>query len=204
MYLIQSEKPLEDCFNSKCFNYFTTIFEEPLSNLSSIFKIFPALAFIVAARTYLLNVKSTSTANKSTQFKDLSSYLDSQKYNKIEVNEIVNYRTLFRCSFDMDNVEGHYVSKCFVKVISELEEKIRKSSKNYGVVNSTFVYQDHMKEICSILDKIGITPNSDVGKRDWPDVEKDLLSLIDNLSIDWFLKETNLAAIERTYTVAYS
>lgn len=204
MYLIEGETPLEFCFNSKCFDYFTVVFKEPLSNLSNIFKIFPALAFIVAARTYLLNVRSASITNKSNLYKELTSYLDSLNYKKIKINEIVNYRTLFRCGFDMDNIEGQYVSGCFLKVISELEEGIKISSKGYGVANTKFVCQDHINKICATLNKIGVKPNIDVGKRDWPDVEKDLLSLIDNLSLDWFSKETNLTTIERAYTVAFS
>ncbi len=202
--LTEGDAKLNFCNKVSCYKYFIEIYQTPLEELGIILKAFPALAFTIAAKTYILNVQNATISNKVNVGKDFFVYLDDISPDNFPVDECVNKRQLFNSTFDFDSHMEIKINSAFHKAVKSIKNHIINASNNYGTDGNRFDCDAHIKYIRDALSPIGIKINDDIARNSWDSYEKDILCFLDSIYSDWFYDSERLSDMPRDYIASFN
>ncbi|MHC6655582.1 retron Ec48 family effector membrane protein [Aeromonas salmonicida] len=201
--LTEGEFYLVFCNSAPCYEYFMDSYQKPIKVFGVILTAFPALAFTVAAKTYILNAQNAAIGNKTNVSKDFTLYLDELSLKNFTVKDCVNKRKLFNSTFEF---ESHIKSKAhpkFSNAVRKINQCITKASQGYATNGNRFDRDAHIASIKAALFPVGIEINVNVPKKSWDEYEKEILFFLDSIIIDWFYEESNLSDLPRDYIPSF-
>lgn len=201
--LTEGNAELKFCSEASCYKYFMEIYKDPFETLGITLKTFPALAFTVAARTYILNVQNATISNKVNVGKDFSSYLDDIPSKTFTVDECVNKRQLFNSAFDFESHMEIKINPQLSKAVKSIKDYIANASSNYGTNGNRFDCDAHIKYIKDVLLPLGIKINDDLPRNSWDVYENEILCFFDSIYSDWFYENLQLSTIPRDYIASF-